>query len=475
MNANDHNIEAQLTRPAASWLRTCWLIVGLFIVLMLLPNGRVSAQVPRVHALNISGVISPLTADQVSRVLNDAIKENAAALLIQINSSGGSEATIQRITQSLLASPVPVIVYVGGSPEPEALSGAMLITIAGNVAAMQPDARIGLVLPPALSDAAGQPEREERINRMLQIANGAAAARERDIDAIMEIVQDEKILTGDEALDAEIIDQVSPDLATLLSRLDGTEVRTLTGVTALTTQNARLIWSSKTWREQVLQAITDPNVAYVLVSMGIVLMIIELYNPGRLLAGIPGIICLAAAFIAFGNLPISWLGLGLMILAAILFIRELYTPKLTFLGPLGIACYIAGSLVLYRPVFQRSTLAATVTVNIWVMLVTLATLALALLLMKRAIFRVRAGAASEVVSSLVGRDGIVVEPLNPRGVVRVLGQEWSAESIGHPLDTGMHVRVEDVSAGILRVAPDDQADHARDVNNTQLSETSSNP
>src|SRR5690606_4326077 len=119
--------------------------------------------------------------------------------------------------------------------------------------------------------------------------------------------------------------------------------------------------------------------------------------------------------------------------------------------------------------------AATVTVNIWVMLVTLAMLVIALLLMKRAIFRVRSGSVPEAALSLVGLDGIVVEPLNPRGVVRVLGQEWSAESIGQPLDTGMHVRVENVSAGILRVTPDDEADHTRDVNNTQLSETSSNP
>lgn len=427
------------------------MLISTILFALSAPPAR--AEQPRVYAIRIDGVISQLTADHVVRILNKAHDEGASALVLQIRSPGGGEAAIRTINQAFLASPVPVIVFVGPDPEYHALSGAMFITMAAHVAGMAPDSTIGAPLPASLAGRVDQPEREERIGRALQIATTSAEARGRDVAAVTRAIEEEQLLTASEALESGLIDQISLDIETLLDAVDGRDVSMLIGAVTLSTENARVIWMSMTWRERALQQITDPNIAYVLFSIGIMLLLIQLYNPGYVLPGIPGVIALGTAFIAFGNLPVSWLGLTLMIGAPVLFIRELYTPRLGILGPLGIVSFVAGSLALYRPVRQTSAIAAAVGVDLWVITGITLLMAAVLLLIMRSIFRVRQDETFADTQHLVDNEGIVIQPLEPRGVVRVLGQEWSAMTDDAPIEEGAHIRVVDVRGGVLRVEP----------------------
>lgn len=447
----------RLTRLASGRLRAprCLRImrslvgaVVLFAVLAVM-RAPVAADTPRVYAVNVRGVISPLAADYVVRVLDKAESEGAAAAVIQIGSPGGIESATRRIAQSILVAKIPVIVYVGPGTGTEALSGAMFIVLAGNVAAMAPGSSIGAGLPSGLADRADQQERDARTVRALQIATATAQARGRNLAAVIAAVQDERVRGAPEALQDGIIDRVSRDIPTLLDQVDGTRVRTAAGNVTLNTRSARLSWIQMTWRERLLQEIADPNVAYVLFSAGVLLLIVALYAGGRLLAGIPGVVALVTAFVAFGNLPFSWLGLGLLILGAVLFIAELYSSRVGITAALGVASYLAGSFALYRPVRQESPFAPDVSVSPWIAVGTVAFFVVTLLLILRTIFR----AEQRLASRLIGLAGIATTPIAPQGRVRVRGQDWPAETSGAGVEEGAQVVVRAVSGHILRVEP----------------------
>jgi membrane-bound serine protease (ClpP class) len=224
----------------------------------------------------------------------------------------------------------------------------------------------------------------------------------------------------------------------------------------INSENARMIQISMTWWEIMLRTITHPSVAYVLLSAGLLLIIVELFTPGRLIAGIPAVLCLALAFVALGNLPVSWFGLGLMVLAAILFIAELRTPWIGVMGAFGLVAYVAGSLSLYRPWGAMSAFAPDVSVNIWVIVGTMAAWVVVLLITLRAVFRARQSALDSEPPALDGHTGIVIEALTPRGVVRVQEQEWSAVSEAGELGPATEVVVDRMRNGILYVTPVDE-------------------
>ncbi len=431
--------------------------------------GNALADTPRIYAVRLDGVINSLSANRAIQTVRQAESAHASAVLIEINSPGGTESSVQQITRTLLSSTVPIVVYVGSGQKAEALSGALFITLAANVAAMKPDANLGAGNPESLVDAASGSPQQTRLSQIIQFATNTASARQRNVDSVTQLIQKNSTLSADEAVSQGIIDRVTPTLDQLLTRIDGTEVQTLAGPRTIQTDNARLLWQNATWHELILEKITDPNVAYILFSLGALLLVIELFNPGRLIAGIPGIISLAAAFVAFGNMPVSWVGVGLMAGGFLLFIRELFTPKLTIIGPIGVALFVAGSFTLYRPVSQSSAIVPSVGVSLWIIASTTLVLIVVLLLMMRAIFRVRHGMVPANASWLVGADGVVLQALQPRGVIRVRGQEWTAVTVGKPAREGDHVRVDSVSAGVLHVTPSDQdADLLDDVGGNRL-------
>ncbi len=430
------------------------IVAALAIILLgVVSQAKTSAETPQIYAVHVNGIINSLSANRVTQTVQSAESNHATAVLIQINSPGGTESSVQEITRSLLAATVPIIVYVDGDPQAVALSGAMLITLAANISAMGPGTSIGAGNPESLTDAASTTDQQDRLAQILQIATNTASARDRNTDSVTAMIEKNSVLTADEAKSQGVIDLVASSMEGVLTQVNGKEVQTLAGPATIQSESARIVWQKASWRELILQKITDPNVAYILFSLGAMLLLVELFNPGRLIAGIPAIVALAAAFVAFGNMPVSWLGVGLMATAFLLFVRELFTPKLTVVGPIGVVLFLVGSFTLYRPVRQTSAIVPSVGVSIWVIVLTTVTIVVILLLMMRAIFRVRHGMTPATASWLIGADGIVLQALQPRGVIRVRGQEWTAITQGKAANEGDHVRVESIDAGVLHVVP----------------------
>jgi membrane-bound serine protease (ClpP class) len=445
--------------PPRRWstpLSSVQILLGLIVFSLLasaIPAGDSSAQQPRVYVAELNGIFSELTADHTIRVLERAESQNASALLLKVNSPGGLDRAVRRLNQAMLGSEVPIIAFVGPEPESQALAGAFLITLAANKTAIHPEATIGSSPPPAMTDLIGPEEREARIEFASNIANRTAMIRGRDTDHVQSMIEEQVIFSAEAALEAGVVDVIAGTESEALNALNGETVQTTLGAIELNTEGARLVAISLTWWEITLRAITSANVAYVLLSAGLLLLIVELFTPGRLIAGIPSAICLILAFVALGNLPVSWFGLALMLLATILFIAELRTPWIGVAGAFGLVAYVAGSLSLYRPWGAMSAFAPDVSVNIWVIVGTMVGWVVVLLITLRAVFRARQSQFEAEPPDLTGQIGVVIEALDPRGVVRINEQEWSAIAEAGFVETGTEVSVERMTMGILHVAP----------------------
>jgi membrane-bound serine protease (ClpP class) len=433
-------------------IRALFIALVILVVSAAIPFQDTGAQQSRIYVAELNGIFSELTADHTIRVLERAESQNADALLLKVNSPGGLDRAVRRLNQAILGSEIPVIAFIGPDPDSQALAGAFLITLAANVTVIHPDATIGASPPPAMTDLIGPEEREARIQFASSIANRTAMIRGRDAEQVESIIEQQVIFTAEEALNASVVDAIADTEAAALAAVDGVTVQTTLGAVELLTENARLIAISMTWWEITLRAITNASVAYALLSAGLLLLIVELFTPGRLFAGIPAVICLALAFVALGNLPVSWFGLGLMLLATILFIAELRTPWIGVAGAFGLVAYVAGSLSLYRPWGAMSAFAPDVSVNLWVMVGTMMGWVIVLLITLRAVFRARQSQFESQPFDLTGQHGIVIEPLTPRGVVRINEQEWSAIAAAGQIEPGTEIRVEQMNRGILSVS-----------------------
>ncbi len=425
----------------------------LFVLFATLAPTRVSAETPRIYAIHVSGVISSLTSSKVIETLRTAEHNHATALLLVIDSPGGTETAVQEITRAFLSATVPIIVYVNGDQKTEALSGALFITLAGNIAAVAPAAKIGAGNPESLRVNPSTGEQQQHLSQTLQFATNIAAARDRNVSTLTAVITNNDELTADQARAQGLIDTIAPNIEGLLSQVNGQQVQTLAGPATIQSENARIVWQKSSWHARILQQITDPNIAYLLFSLGALLLIIELFNPGRLIAGVPAIICLAAAFVAFGNMPVSWLAVILMVVAFLILIRELFTPKFTLLGPLGIILYLVGSYTLYRPVRETSAIVPAVRVTWWVIVASTVVICVAMVIMMRLSARARTQGLLPYTAALVGTDAVVSQALRPRGQVSLHGQELPAISDGPDVAEGERVRIASIHDNVLHVMP----------------------
>lgn len=429
------------------------LVVNLLLLAVFGSSNLVAANGPVVYGIKLNGVISQVSADRVVKVLNDAEKAKVDAVLIEINSPGGVEASTRRITQSILAARVPVIVYVGPTAESQALSGAFPILLAANFAAAVPGAKIGSQPQQGLGDVADQQDKQDRIARALQIAVPTAQTRQRNATEVAGIVQNETSISGKLALDLHIINMTAMSSDAVLSAADGRTVRTALEDVTLNTAGANINWLRPDWHQRLFHSITNPNIAYLLFSVGVLLVIIALYAPGRLLAGVPGVLALIVAMIAFGNLPVSWLSVGLLVLGAILLIAEFYTRRVGVAGVLGVIAYMVGSFTLYQPIRQSSPTAPAVHVYPWLIVGTVSFLVITLLLVLRMMFRARQDLVERATRALIGKRGIVTRALEPDGEVRVDEQTWPADYAGGELTLDTQVVVRSATGALLHVEP----------------------
>ncbi|MDR5694337.1 MAG: nodulation protein NfeD [Armatimonadota bacterium] len=400
---------------------------------------------PVVYLIKVDGVIGPSTAHYISRAIGEADRNGATALVIQLDTPGGLMKSTDDITRAMLASPVPIVVYVSPSGA-RAGSAGVWITYAANIAAMAPATHIGAASPVGLGGQAPDETLKRKITEDA-VANLRALANKRGRNAewAEKAVREAASITEQEALRLRVVDLIAQDLRDLLRKIDGRAVETASGKVILRTANARVVEISPDVREKFLDLLSDPNVGFVLMTIAIYGIIFELSNPGAIFPGVIGGIALILALASFAILKVNVAGLLLIGFALLLFLLDLFLPSHGILTAGGIASFIFGAILLTER--QAPYLQISLQLIIAVALLTAAFFLFAVGAGLRAQRRViRTGR-----EGLIGATGVARTEINPEGTVFLQGELWSAMSDGEPIPNGARVQVVGVEGLRLRV------------------------
>ena len=423
--------------PARAWL-------ALVFALLAVPAVASAAPAP-VATIEIEGVISPVTLRLVGIAIDRAQAERAQALVIQLDTPGGLERSMRAIVQRMMNAEVPVVVYVAPTGA-RAASAGVFITMAAHVAAMAPATNIGAASPVALGGGADKTMMKKAENDAAAFIRTVALERGRNADWAEKAVRDAVAITERDALKLKVIDLVADSVPDLLEKVDGRTIKLSKGPVTLATKGAPVRPIEIGFRDRFLNIITDPNVAYVLMMLGMLGLFFELSNPGVVLPGVIGGISLILAFFAFQSLPINYAGLLLILFGIVLLIAEIKIVSHGVLAIGGVVSMALGSLMLFDAPevgFRVSWLVIGPTVA--------ATAGLFLFVVAAGV-RALGRPPSTGAEGLVGRTATVRERLGPEGQVMVSGEIWRAIAEGEPLEPGAQVRIVGVDGLTLRVA-----------------------
>lgn len=396
-----------------------------------------------VHRIIINGVINPVAAEYIEQAVERAENENAQALLIQMDTPGGLMESLHGIMKTIQNARIPVIVYVAPSGA-RAASAGMFITYAAHVAAMAPSTNIGSAHPVFGGGMPGGGEQDSLSGSIMmdKVTNDAIAKvravaeqRGRNADWAEEAIRESANITASEALKRHVIDYIAPTTGDLLKQLDGRVVTLDDGSThTLETAAATVITFEMTWRQRLLDVIVNPNVAYILMMIGTLGIMLELYSPGAILPGVAGGIALITGFFALNTLPVNYAGFLLILFAIILFLLEIKVSSYGLLSIGGVIALSIGSVMLIDSPIPELNISweVIVFVVIFTALFFLFAIGLALKAQRR---KPQTGQ-----EGLVGETGVVSKVLNPEGTVRVHGEYWRARS-DTPLKKGTRVQV----------------------------------
>jgi membrane-bound serine protease (ClpP class) len=399
-----------------------------------------------VLAVEFDNDVNPVTADYVTGEIERANEGGYSAVVILLDTPGGLSDAMKEIYEAELASKIPVIVYV--YPEgARAASAGVWIGQAGDILAMAPQTNIGSSTP---INVGGEDIQKDLRNKVVNDAAASlrALAREhgRNVKWADAAVRRASNLNAREALAQNVIDVIAPDLPTLLNKIDG-ETTTPKGL-VLDTANAQVETVQMSLWKQILDLLIDPNLIVILMSIGVLGITIELWNPGLILPGTVGAISLVIGLFGLQVLPISWAGLLLMMLAAGFFVAEAFVVSHGALALAGGIAFVIGSLMLFDPAGDAYQVSAPVALTVAAVMVAMVGLAVA------KIMQVRRAPVVTGQSELIGQVGIVRQALDPDGLIFVHGELWRARTDGEPVPPGETVRVEGLDDGLtLRVAP----------------------
>ncbi|HHL39466.1 MAG TPA: nodulation protein NfeD [Deltaproteobacteria bacterium] len=399
-----------------------------------------------VHYVKVEGIVNPVMAEFVTRCIEDAADDGAEAVVFELDTPGGLDLSMRRIVKAVLASEVPVVVYVAPSGA-RAASAGVFITYAAHIAAMAPGTNIGSAHPVAM----GGEEMDETMSRKVEndavaYLRGIAAKRGRNAQWAEEAVRESVNVTADEALELNIIDLLVDGRDDLLTAIDGRAVETVTGRRTLRTEGAEVKEIEMGVRLRILDAISNPNVAYILMMIGLVGLYFELSNPGAVLPGVIGAICLVLAFYAFQTLSVNYAGLILIALAVVFFIAEVKVTSFGLLAVAGVVALTLGSLMLFESPLPFMRL------SLWVMLPTVAVTALFFLAAMYYAVMIHRRRPVSGDGAIVGERGAAVEDLAPgrEGKVFVVGEYWNAVS-DEFIEKGSKIEVTSVDSMTLKV------------------------
>jgi membrane-bound serine protease (ClpP class) len=388
----------------------------------------------------LQGVVNPASASYVERAIGGAEAGGATLFVLELDTPGGLDSSMRRIVQRILASEIPVVVYVAPQGA-RAGSAGVYITYSAHLAAMAPNTNIGSATPVSLGErgeAAMSEEMRAKVNNdAVAYIKGLAAARGRNADWAEQAVRQAVNVPADEARAQGIVEYVATDLRELLRQLDGAQVTTAYGPRVLETATVPVRRDDMQPLERLLHAISDPTIAYLLLSLGTLALIYELSNPGAILPGVAGGLCLLLALYALGTLPVNLAGLLLLALAFGLLVLDVFAPTHGVLTAGAIAAFVLGSAILINTPEGAPFLSIAPAA---IVLVTAALVAFFGLIVG-SVARSQRRRAIGGTAALVGQRAIVREPLEPSGLVSLQGELWTARAAGPPIPAGTEVEV----------------------------------
>lgn len=412
----------------------CFVLLGLGIAGL----AAAAADAPRVHVLEIDGTIVPVIADYLDRAIDKAEKDGAAAVIIRLDTAGGILSTTEDIVDRILESRVPVVVFV----DRWAGSAGTFITMAAHIAAMAPASRIGAASPVSVGEDLSETMKKKVSEDTAAHIRGLADLRGRNQKAAEATVREALSFTDKEALglapiseeqrkvlgietaylDPPLVDLGAEDIEDLVSRIDGRTVRVGDETITIHTRGARLFENEMNWVERFLHAISDPNIAYILLSIGSLGIIVEFYNPGLIFPGVAGAICLLLSFYSLSVLDAHWAGVILILLAFGFFIAEVFVSGFGLLTAGGIASLVIGSMILFSGDQSMEGLG----IDWWVIAVVVSVIVGFFAFVIQAVVRTQRGRQPTGADGMIGMRAIVKTPLEPTGTVLAHGELWEA-------------------------------------------------
>jgi membrane-bound serine protease (ClpP class) len=418
--------------------------------------------------LEVTGSISPASSDFVVRGIDKGAASGAELVVLRINTPGGLDSAMRSIVQAILASPIPVVGYVAPSGARAASAGTYIL-YACHVAAMAPGTNLGAATPvqiggqgglptpakpgsaPAPDSAEDDSDKDDAMHRKL--VNDAAAylrslaqLRGRNVAWTEDAVRAGASLSASDALEAGVVDLLAPSLDDLLRQLNGYQLTMDGNTQVLNTENMTVTVIEPDWRTRLLSVIADPNIAYILILIGIYGLIFEFYNPGFVLPGVAGAISLLLALFALQVLPVNYAGLALLMLGIVFMVAEAFAPSFGALGIGGLIAFVIGSVILIDtdvPGYGIS-LPLIITFTAISGVFFLGIIGMAVKARERPVVSGR--------EELLNTQGTVLQDFDADGWIHIHGESWRART-GVPLKRGQHVRVIRIEGLTLHVEP----------------------
>jgi len=420
-------------------------IITAAVMCTLLLGSFSQAQARRADVVTVDGIINPAVAEFLAASISRSAAEGAECLIIRMDTPGGLDLSMRSIIKEMMGAGIPVIVYVSPAGAREASPGA-LIPMAADIAAMAPGTNIGAAHPVSLGGGKMEDEMASKVeNDAAAYAESIAAKRNRNKEWAVKAVRESVSITENEALKIKVIDLIAADLEDLLRQLDGRKITTAAGVTILETEGIEVHEIEMGLREKVLDTLSNPNIAYILMMVGLLGLYFELSNPGAIFPGIIGGISLILAFFAFQTLPVNYAGILLIILALILFILEIKVTSFGMLTVGGVISLTLGSLMLFdtgAAPFARLSFEVLIPVVSITSACCIAIVYLAIRAYRRKPATGREG--------IVGEVGTAKSAIDPEGKVFVHGEYWNALS-DESIPEGTAVKVVEVKGSTLKV------------------------
>ncbi|MDP7588364.1 MAG: nodulation protein NfeD [SAR202 cluster bacterium] len=431
-----------------------FLFIGMLVTGMLGPVLARARQPNSSHALvmTVDGIINPVKEGFISRAIDRAEEDGAELLVIQLDTPGGLLSATREIVELLLESPVPVAVFV--SPKgARAGSAGTFITAAANFAVMASGTNIGAATPISSTGQDLEDTLASKIeNDAAALIRSIAQTRGRNQDKLEETVRSAASYSAQEALADNVVDLIADNLEDLLAKLDGLTADTSVGIVELQTRGLEQRPFSKNILEHFLEFISDPNVSFILLTVGGLGIVVEMFNPGLIAPGVVGVICLLLAFLAVGNLPVNWAGVVFVILATVLTVLEIVVAGFGILGVGAVVSLIVGGLILFTQFGDASPTMPTIEVSRWLLSGTGGVVTLALAYVVGLAYQSRKQGPPEKALALAGMQGTVTGELTPRGVVLVGNETWTAISEDDSvISIGEQVEVRRVDGLVLTV------------------------